>query len=293
MKEEFNSQYKDSQVPNPLIRALVFRTIGCFRVDKITEYLCVPLQRMMILMFARQLPYVLLNFMTNAELVEDRGFLDSLKNLISDHIPMVVANAVAALSEIQEHSCRPIFEITPPTLSKLLTALMNAEWGQVFILDSLSRYKAGDAREAENIVERVTPRLQHANCAVVLLVVKNLSAGPPDSLLQVAVNQQPVWYFNDKILLHVFFVEDGRMERTSFLETWSSIPDSNEVQKEFQALCEAQKRQSRCVLLLCQDPSRYKLTTVTGSPGVKCAIKTPNPEMAPMFFESIESLLMS
>lgn len=45
-------------------------------------------------------------------------------------------------------------------------------WGQVFILDALSKYKAADAREAENIVERVTPRLQHANCAVVLSAVK-------------------------------------------------------------------------------------------------------------------------
>uniref|UniRef100_A0A6N2JW96 Uncharacterized protein n=1 Tax=Salix viminalis TaxID=40686 RepID=A0A6N2JW96_SALVM len=45
-------------------------------------------------------------------------------------------------------------------------------------------------------------------------------AAPPSSLLQVAVknNQQPVWYFNDKISLHVFFTEDGRMERGSFLE---------------------------------------------------------------------------
>jgi vesicle coat complex subunit len=47
-----------------------------------------------------------------------------------------------------------------------------SRWGQVFILDALSRYKAADAREAENIVERVTPRLQHANCAVVLSAVK-------------------------------------------------------------------------------------------------------------------------
>jgi len=48
----------------------------------------------------------------------------------------------------------------------------SCRWGQVFILDALSRYKAADAREAENIVERVTPRLQHANCAVVLSAVK-------------------------------------------------------------------------------------------------------------------------
>lgn len=172
-----NTFVKDSQDPNPLIRALAVRTMGCIRVDKITEYLCDPLQRCL----KDDDPYVRKTaaicvaklYDINAELVEDRGFLESLKDLISDNNPMVVANAVAALAEIQENSSRPIFEITSHTLSKLLTALNECtEWGQVFILDALSRYKAADAREAENIVERVTPRLQHANCAVVLSAVK-------------------------------------------------------------------------------------------------------------------------
>ncbi|XP_010940671.1 beta-adaptin-like protein C [Elaeis guineensis] len=172
-----NTFVKDSQDPNPLIRALAVRTMGCIRVDKITEYLCDPLQRCL----KDDDPYVRKTaaicvaklYDINAELVEDRGFLESLKDLISDNNPMVVANAVAALAEIQECSTRPIFELTSHTLSKLLTALNECtEWGQVFILDALSRYKASDAREAENIVERVTPRLQHANCAVVLSAVK-------------------------------------------------------------------------------------------------------------------------
>lgn len=46
------------------------------------------------------------------------------------------------------------------------------EWGQVFILDSLALYTPCDGREAESIIERVTPRLQHANSAVVLSAVK-------------------------------------------------------------------------------------------------------------------------
>ncbi|XP_077226962.1 beta-adaptin-like protein C [Tasmannia lanceolata] len=172
-----NTFVKDSQDPNPLIRALAVRTMGCIRVDKITEYLCDPLQRCL----KDDDPYVRKTasicvaklYDINAELVEDRGFLETLKDLISDNNPMVVANAVAALAEIQENSNRPIFEITSNTLSKLLTALNECtEWGQVFILDALSKYKASDAREAENIVERVTPRLQHANCAVVLSAVK-------------------------------------------------------------------------------------------------------------------------
>ncbi|CAH9132162.1 unnamed protein product [Cuscuta epithymum] len=172
-----NTFVKDSQDPNPLIRALAVRTMGCIRVDKITEYLCDPLQRCL----KDDDPYVRKTaavcvaklYDINAELVEDRGFLDALSDLISDNNPMVVANAVAALAEIQDNSSKSIFEITSQTLSKLLTALNEcSEWGQIFILDALSRYKATDAREAENIVERVTPRLQHANCAVVLSAVK-------------------------------------------------------------------------------------------------------------------------
>lgn len=36
---------KDCDDPNPLIRALAVRTMGCIRVDKITEYLCEPLRK--------------------------------------------------------------------------------------------------------------------------------------------------------------------------------------------------------------------------------------------------------
>ncbi|KAI7987826.1 Beta-adaptin-like protein C [Camellia lanceoleosa] len=150
---------QDSQDPNPLIRSLAVRTMGCIRVDKIIEYLCDPLQRCLKVdiypcfqkMFSCNEPW---NFLTqhqffnfifcqdddpyvrktaaicvaklydiNAELVEDRGFLEALKDLISDNNPMVVANAVAALAEIQETNSRPVFEITSHTLSKLLTAL--------------------------------------------------------------------------------------------------------------------------------------------------------------------------
>jgi AP-1 complex subunit beta-1 len=55
---------------------------------------------------------------------------------------------------------------------------------------------------------------------VPMIMSQNISPGAPSSLLQVAVknNQQPVWYFNDKFSLHVFFGEDGKMERTGFLE---------------------------------------------------------------------------
>lgn len=40
-----NTFVKDSQDLNPLVRALAVRTMGCIRVDKITEYLCEPLRK--------------------------------------------------------------------------------------------------------------------------------------------------------------------------------------------------------------------------------------------------------
>ncbi|KAL4433786.1 hypothetical protein ABPG75_000227 [Micractinium tetrahymenae] len=172
-----NTFVKDSQDPNPLIRALAVRTMGCIRVDKITEYLCDPLHRCL----KDEDPYVRKTaavcvaklYDINAELVEDRGFLDMLKDLIGDANPMVVANAVAALSEIQELSGKPVLELTQATVAKLLRALNECtEWGQVFILDSVVNYTPADARDAEGVIERVLPRLQHANSAVVLSAIK-------------------------------------------------------------------------------------------------------------------------
>lgn len=55
-----------------------------------------------------------------------------LQDLIGDANPMVVANAVAALSEIQELGGKPVLELTLGTVSKLLRALNECtEWGQV------------------------------------------------------------------------------------------------------------------------------------------------------------------
>lgn len=176
-----NTFVKDCEDPNPLIRALAVRTMGCIRVDKITEYLCEPLRKCL----KDEDPYVRKTaavcvaklYDISSGLVEDQGFLDQLKELLSDSNPMVVANAVAALSEINESSPtgQPLVELNTSTINKLLTALNECtEWGQVFILDSLSNYNPKDDREAQSICERITPRLAHANAAVVLSAVKVL-----------------------------------------------------------------------------------------------------------------------
>eukprot|EP00794_Sanderia_malayensis_P001226 gene1226-1347_t len=126
---------RDCEDPNPLIRALAVRTMGCIRVDKITEYLYEdPYVRKTAAVCVAKLHDI------NSSLVEDQGFLETLRDLLSDSNPMVVANAV----------------------------------GQIFILDSLATYTPKDEKEAQSICERVTPRLSHANAAVVLSAVKVL-----------------------------------------------------------------------------------------------------------------------
>nr|XP_045727055.1 AP-2 complex subunit beta-like [Mirounga angustirostris] len=86
---------KDCEDPNPLIRALAVRTMGCIRVDKITEYLCEPLRKCL----KDEDPYVRKTAAVcvaklhdiNAQMVEDQGFLDSLRDLIADSNPMVIS----------------------------------------------------------------------------------------------------------------------------------------------------------------------------------------------------------
>ncbi|CAN1253934.1 Beta-adaptin-like protein B [Linum perenne] len=150
-----------------------------------------------------------------------------------------------------------------------------------------------------------------------MVMFQNVSTGPPSSLLQVAVknNQQQVWYLSDKIVFHVFFNEDGRMERGSFLETWRSLSDANEISKEFpgivlssaDAMVERlgasniffiakRKHANQDVFYFLTKiprglPFLVDVTLVMGTPGVKCAIKTPNPEMSLLFFEAVEALL--
>ncbi|KIK92143.1 hypothetical protein PAXRUDRAFT_830228 [Paxillus rubicundulus Ve08.2h10] len=182
-----NTFVKDSEDPNPLVRALAIRTMGCLRAEKIIDYLCDPLQRAL----KDDNPYVRKTaalcvaklYDLKPELVVDNGFLEQLHEMISDSNPMVVANTVAALTDIHtiatsghpppSPSDPVIFNITSSILNKLLIALNEcSEWGRVAILNALSRYNCQDEKESEHICERVVPQFQHVNGSVVLAAVK-------------------------------------------------------------------------------------------------------------------------
>ncbi|KAK0236731.1 adaptin N terminal region-domain-containing protein [Armillaria nabsnona] len=181
-----NTFVKDTDDPNPLVRALAIRTMGVLRAEKIIDYLCDPLQKCL----RDENPYVRKTaalcvaklYDLKPELVIENGFLEQLHEMIADSNPMVVANTVAALTDIHiAASAQPstsssdpgIFVISASILSKLLIALNEcSEWGRVAILNALARYEAQDEKESEHICERVVPQFQHVNGAVVLAAVK-------------------------------------------------------------------------------------------------------------------------
>ncbi|CAG8491468.1 1388_t:CDS:10, partial [Cetraspora pellucida] len=173
-----NTFVKDTDDSNPLIRALAIRTMGCIRVEKIIDYLCEPLRKCL----RDENPYVRKTaaicvaklYDLSPSLAIDNGFVSVLQDMVSDSNPMVVANAVTALAEINESSStKDIFIINTPTLTKLLVALNECtEWGRIAILAALAEYKPADSKEAEHIVERVVPQFQHVNGSVVLSAIK-------------------------------------------------------------------------------------------------------------------------
>jgi len=88
-----NTFVKDADDPNPLVRALAIRTMGCLRAEKIIDYLCDPLQKCL----RDENPYVRKTaalcvaklYDLKPELVIDNGFLEQLQDMIADSNPMV------------------------------------------------------------------------------------------------------------------------------------------------------------------------------------------------------------
>lgn len=173
-----NTFVQDSEDPNPLVRALAIRTMGCIRVDKMVDYMEEPLRKTL----RDESPYVRKTaalcvaklYDLSPSMCLENGFLEQLQELVGDPNPMVVANSVTALVEIMETSPETkALAITPQTLKKMLLALNECtEWGRVTILTTLADYKAADVKEAEHICERVVPQFQHVNPSVVLAAVK-------------------------------------------------------------------------------------------------------------------------
>jgi len=88
-----NTFVKDTEDANPLIRALAIRTMGCLRADKIIDYLPDPLRKCL----RDDNPYVRKTaaicvvklYDLKPSLAMEHGFIDTLREMVSDSNPMV------------------------------------------------------------------------------------------------------------------------------------------------------------------------------------------------------------
>ncbi|KAG0662595.1 beta-adaptin [Monosporozyma unispora] len=174
-----NTFVTDSQEPNPLIRCMAIRTMSMIRVDKILEYIDTPLRRTL----QDDNPYVRKTavicvaklFQLNKDLCVELGVLEDLTKALDDTNPMVIANAIAAITEINSMDSTAIAldKLIQSHVSQFLLALNECtEWARITILAALAEYTARDSLEAKDIIDRVTAHLQHVNSAVVLATIK-------------------------------------------------------------------------------------------------------------------------
>lgn len=144
------------------------------------DYLCEPLHRTL----KDESPYVRKTAVTcvaklfdiSPDLVDENGFLDMLRGMLSDPNQMVVANVVSALAEIHQMSPETgSLDLDSRSASKLASALTDCtEWGQVAILDALAEYVPEDQDQLEFFIDSVLPRLQHVNPSIILSAIKVL-----------------------------------------------------------------------------------------------------------------------
>ncbi|KAJ3263738.1 hypothetical protein HDU77_010014 [Chytriomyces hyalinus] len=162
---------------NPLIRALALRNMSYIQVDKVIDAVAAALVKCL----ADRDAYVAKTaavcvvkmYSFDKGVVERNGFIEKLRSLLNSDNSMVVANAVAALTEIAEKNPEFDMRMDFALTNKLLTAINECgEWGQVYILESLLYFVPQDHNDAELVAERVMPRLQHANSAVVLSAIR-------------------------------------------------------------------------------------------------------------------------
>ncbi|KAG6376113.1 adaptin N terminal region-domain-containing protein [Boletus reticuloceps] len=170
---------QDCNDRNPLIRALAIRTMAYIPIPVVTEALSEQLRHCI----KDRDPYVRKTaaicvaklYAADPRKAERAGFVEMLRDMMLDSNATVVANAVAALSEIGDRQDGVIFRLNLTIANKLIAALgESSEWGQIYILDSLLRYVPEQHADAEMMAERVIVQLQHANSAVVLTTIKVL-----------------------------------------------------------------------------------------------------------------------
>lgn len=118
---------QDCNDRNPLIRALAIRTMSYIPIPPVLEHLTEQLRHHL----KDRDPYVRKTaaicvaklYTADSRKAERGGFVELLRDLLVDSNATVVANAVAALSEIADRPDGVVFKLNLPVANKLIAAL--------------------------------------------------------------------------------------------------------------------------------------------------------------------------
>ncbi|KAG4304369.1 hypothetical protein PORY_002079 [Pneumocystis oryctolagi] len=168
---------KDLSDKNPLIRALALRTMSCINIKEFTDSMVIPLYQLL----SDSDPYVRKTgaicvaklYYINKSIVEENNLIEELKKKLYDTNSIVVSSSLLSLTEIVEHSDFIKLEISTSYANKLVDMLDEcAEWNQTYILDALMNYIPQEKDDAENLAEKIAPRLKHSNTCIILIAIK-------------------------------------------------------------------------------------------------------------------------
>lgn len=118
---------QDANDKNALIRALAIRTMSYIAVPSVLHALTEPLRHCL----KDKDPYVRKTaaicvaklYAHDKKIVEEERFIDSLRDMLADSNPTVVANAVAALTEISERSDNIHLRLNTTVANRLVIAM--------------------------------------------------------------------------------------------------------------------------------------------------------------------------
>ncbi|KAG4302177.1 hypothetical protein PCK1_001449 [Pneumocystis canis] len=168
---------KDLNDKNPLIRALALRTMSYINIKEFTDSIVMLLHQLL----SDSDPYVRKTgamcvaklYYTNRNIVEENNLIDELKKKLNDTNSIVVSSSLLSLSEIIGYSDSIKLDISTSYANKLVNMLDEcAEWNQTYILEALINYIPQEKNDAENLAEKIAPRLQHSNTCIILMAIK-------------------------------------------------------------------------------------------------------------------------
>jgi vesicle coat complex subunit len=174
-----NTFIQDSQDPNPLVRSLAVRTMCRIRLESVAEHMVIPLKKCL----HDPDPYVRKTVAFGIaklydiipEVVENAQLFAELLELLRDDNPMVVSNAVGAISEINERRTSPIFHFTSDTIPPLISTLNSStDWCQAALLDALAKFTPETVEDASFFIDRLIPLLKNHNPAVIVSAFRGI-----------------------------------------------------------------------------------------------------------------------